>query len=258
MLMARFKQKLAPILTIVVMIVIWQIVVVEFKVPSYLISSPSAIIGELFLDVHWLTHIYVTLYEILAGFLLAIAVGIILGVAIVYSDLLRNTIYPLVVVAQILPKVAIAPLFLVWLGFGDLPKVLITFLIAFFPIVINTAVGLGLVEQELLDVVRCLEATSWQVFRKVRLPTALPYIFGGFKISITLCVVGAVVAEFLGAEVGLGHLIATALVNADTALIFASFMLLSIMGLALYGALEAAERFAVPWRTAEMEVIPGF
>jgi NitT/TauT family transport system permease protein len=154
---------------------------------------------------------------------------------------------PLLLIAQLVPKVAIAPILLIWFGYGLLPKVLIAFLVAFFPIVVNVATGLAAVERELLDLGRSLEATRWQIFRKFRMPTALPELFSGMKIAITLAVIGAVIGEFVGGNSGLGYLILVANQDLDTPLAFAALLILSVAGILLYAAIELAERLLIPW-----------
>jgi NitT/TauT family transport system permease protein len=159
-------------------------------------------------------------------------------------------VLPLLVSSQAMPKVAVAPLFLVWFGFGLLPKVLIAFLIAFFPIVISTVVGLAAIEQEKIHLARSMGLGTVATFFKIRLPSALPSVFGGLKISITLAVVGAVVGEFVGGDAGLGYLLMVANGNIDTPLLFAGLIALTVQGVALYFLVELAERLAIPRQTA--------
>ncbi len=171
---------------------------------------------------------------------------------LVYSESFRKGVLPLIVTSQIVPKVAVAPLFVVWFGTGDLSRLLLAFLIAFFPIVINTAVGLTSVDDDYLRMARAFMGSRWHIFTKIRLPHALPLIFGGMKISITLAVIGIVVAEFVAAQRGIGFLIVMANGLLDTPLMMAAIAVLSAMGLALYGLLAALERRVVYWQaTAE-------
>jgi NitT/TauT family transport system permease protein len=154
---------------------------------------------------------------------------------------------PLLLVAQLVPKVAIAPILLIWFGYGLLPKILIAFLVAFFPIVVNVASGLAAVERELLDLGHSLEATRWQIFWKFRMPTALPELFSGMKIAITLAVIGAIIGEFVGGNRGLGYLILIANQDLDTPLAFAALLILSVVGIVLYALIELAEWLLIPW-----------
>jgi NitT/TauT family transport system permease protein len=168
----------------------------------------------------------------------------------IYSEWFRRSIYPILLTAQVLPKVALAPLFIVWFGFGLLPKVLMTFLISFFPIVIDTLTGLNSVRPESLMLVRSMGGSRWQAFWKIRLPSALPSIFGGFKVAITFAVVGTIVAEFVGSDHGLGYILVLARGNLDTVTVFAAILWLIAIGFLFYFAVEVAERVALRGRGA--------
>jgi NitT/TauT family transport system permease protein len=235
-------------ITLIVLVVIWEIACRAFQVPSYLVPAPSAIAEKLYekRDLY-LGHTWVTLYETLAGFALAVVIGVVAAALIVVIPSVRDVVMPLLLIAQIVPKVAIAPILLIWFGYGLLPKVIIAFLVAFFPIVVNVASGLAAVERELLDLGHSLEATRWQIFWKFRMPTALPELFSGMKIAITLAVIGAVIGEFVGGNRGLGYLILVANQDLDTPLAFAALLVLSVAGILLYGMIELAERLLIPW-----------
>jgi NitT/TauT family transport system permease protein len=178
---------------------------------------------------------------------LAVVFGMLAATLIVVVPRFRDVVMPILLIAQIVPKVAVAPLLLIWFGYGLLPKVLVAFLVAFFPIVVNGASGLASVQPELLDLGKSLEANRWQTFWKFQIPSALPEIFGGMKIAMTLAVIGAIIGEFVGGNHGLGYLIMVANQEANTAFAFASIFLLSLMGVLLYMAVELAERILVPW-----------
>jgi NitT/TauT family transport system permease protein len=193
-----------------------------------------------------LFHGWITTAEILLGFALSIVVGIPLALAIFLWPTFSRSVLPLLVSSQAMPKVAVAPLFLVWFGFGLLPKVLIAFLIAFFPVVISTAVGLASIEPEKIYLARSMGFGATATFFKFRLPNALPAIFGGLKISITLAVVGAVVGEFVGGDAGLGYLLMVANGSMDTRLLFAGIVALTVLGVVLFLLVELAERLAIP------------
>jgi NitT/TauT family transport system permease protein len=235
-------------ITLIVLVVIWEISCRAFQVPSYLVPAPSAIAEKLYekRDLY-LGHTWVTLYETLAGFALAVVIGVVAAALIVVVPSVRDIVMPLLLIAQIVPKVAIAPILLIWFGYGLLPKVIIAFLVAFFPIVVNVASGLAAVERELLDLGHSLEATRWQIFWKFRMPTALPELFSGMKIAITLAVIGAVIGEFVGASEGLGWVIVNSGSNVNTSLAFGAMALLAAMSIALFYAIVAAERLLVPW-----------
>jgi len=232
---------------VVALLVIWQLVTVLSGVPVYVLPPPTQIvqaIGEEWRQL--LVNAAVTFSEAAAGFLLSIVVGIPLGVAIVYSRVLDRVLYPLLVASQSVPKVALAPIFVVWFGFGLLPKVLIAFSIAFFAIVVNTVVGMKRTPVEMIHLMRSLGASRLQIFLRVRLPVAAPYIFAGIKISATFAVVGAIVGEFIAASSGLGYLQLIANNNFQIPLLFAILVLLSAMGGVLYGLVVLLEWIILP------------
>ena len=245
---STFLAILGPTVTLLALVALWEALARWSGVPSWLLPAPSAI-GEAMVD--WRSeltvHTFVTLYEVLVGFALSIAVSIPLAVAVVYSPFLQNTIYPILLALQSMPKVAIAPLLVLWIGFGAMPKILVVFLVCFFPIVVATASGLSAVPPALIDLIRSLSATSFQTFMKIRFPTALPHIFVGFKIAITFAVIGAVIGEFVGSDSGLGYLILVSTSQSRTPLAFGALLLLTIMSIVLYYAVEFVERSVVPW-----------
>jgi NitT/TauT family transport system permease protein len=231
-----------PTGVIVAFLLIWQIVTFVLSVPRYLLPSPLQIGEEIVDKAQLLTvHALVTLSEILLGFALSVVVAVPLAVVMTYSRTIERALYPLLVGSQTIPKVALAPLFMVWLGFGLAPKVLMTFMIAFFPIVIGAVIGLITIELELVYVARSMGASNWQLFWKVRLRHAMPSLFGGLKVAITLAVVGAIVAEFVGADKGLGYIIQVANGHLDTPLLLAAVVVISVIGIALYLIVEQCE-----------------
>ena len=240
-------------------VVLWEVLVRLFGVPTFILPAPTQVLWEAAARHRlYLYHSWVTLYETLAGFLLAAVVGVIMAVGVVYSRFLLNATYPLIVALQIVPKVAIAPLLLIWAGYGVTSKVLLALLVAFFPIVVNMVTGLWAVEPELLELCRILHSGRWQELYKVRLPNALPYLFSGLKVASTLAVIGAVIGEFVGGNEGLGYLIIIANTELRTPMAFASLVGLSILGLGLFGALAVAERLLMPWeRRAHPEPTGG-
>jgi NitT/TauT family transport system permease protein len=226
----------------------WEAACHVFVIPEFALPAPSVIL-DILIERHdlFLRHSLVTFYETIAGFAIAVVFGVLAAAVIVMIPALADVIMPILLISQLVPKVAIAPLLLIWFGYGLTPKVFIAFLIAFFPIVVNTASGLAAVDKPLLDLARSLEATRFQIFRKLRLPTALPELFSGMKIAMTLAVIGAIIGEFVGGSSGLGYLIIVANSELNTPLAFASLLLLSAGGIALYALVEAAERIFVPW-----------
>jgi NitT/TauT family transport system permease protein len=243
---------LLPTLTIAGMVGLWWVATIVFDWKPFLVPTPKDVWHELVAQRHTLPgHVKTTLFETLEGFGLAILLGIPVAVAIAYSRLLEATIYPALVALNAIPKIAIAPLLVIWMGFGSGPKITMVVLICFFPIVLSTATGLKSTPQELVDLVRSLAASPLQQFVKVRFPAALPFVFVGLKVAISLAVIGAVVGEFVGATKGLGYVIIASGQNANTSLAFAAIVLLSLMSILLFYALVIAERVLVPWAGQE-------
>src|SRR5206468_4643066 len=192
------------------LLVVWQMAVSFGGIREYLLPSPLSVWNSLWQgEVSWTQHLWITTWEIVGAFLMAGVVGVALGVAIAWSPLLANALVPFLVFVNTLPKVAIAPLFLIWMGYGIFPNMLMGALIGFFPVVINTAVGLSQVEEDMLDLGRVFNAPKWKIFLKIRIPNALPYILSALKITATAAVVGAIVGEFVASQKGLGYVIVT-------------------------------------------------
>jgi NitT/TauT family transport system permease protein len=242
---------ITSVLSLACCLLAWEAAVRTFEVPVYLIPAPSLIAGKLVAAYPlFLRETLYSIVSIVIGFVLAVLVGIPAATLMIYSEWFRRSIYPILLTAQVLPKVALAPLFIVWFGFGLLPKVLMTFLISFFPIVIDTLTGLNSVRPESLMLIRSMGGSRWQAFWKVRLPSALPSIFGGFKVAITFAVVGTIVAEFVGSDHGLGYILVLARGNLDTVTVFAAILWLIAIGFMFYFAVELAERFSTRGRGA--------
>jgi NitT/TauT family transport system permease protein len=247
-LLAAVLGKLIPLAGILVFLAVWEVAVALLKVPAYLLPPPSEIFRIFFDEFPKIAfHGWVTLYEMLLGYGLAVLVALPLAIAITSSERFDRFSMPTLLFFQVVPKVAIAPLFLVWFGVGALPKILVAFLISFFPIVIDAAVGLRSMSAEMRDLARSMGATRMQVFAQFRLPTSLPYLFSGLKVAATLAVAGAVVGEFVGADKGLGYLLLVTNSNLETALMFATLFALTIIGLAFFYAVEFLEALLIPW-----------
>ncbi|MGE0310970.1 MAG: ABC transporter permease [Lautropia sp.] len=239
---------LPSVLAMLALLLLWQGAVVLLGVKEYILPTPSAAVGKLFdANYQWTSNFLATLYAVLGAFALSAVLGVALAVVIVWNDLMLRTVMPVLVLFNTLPKIALAPLFVVWLGYGIWPNIVIGTTIAFFPMVVNTAVGLASAEPEMLDLVRTLRASRWQVLRKIRFPNAIPHIFTGLKLNATMSVIGALVGEFVASERGLGSLIITGGVTMETASIFASLTLISALGLVLYGLVVAIENVVAPW-----------
>lgn len=246
--MANLIRRLTPFAGILVFLVVWEVGVIVSEAPAYLLPPPTEIFQTFVDEFSRLAfHGWVTLYEMLLGYGLAVVVAIPLAIAITSSERFDRFTMPTLLFFQVVPKVAVAPLFLVWFGVGALPKILVAFLISFFPIVIDAAVGLRSMSAEMRDLARSMGATRMQLFAQFRLPTSLPYLFSGLKVAATLAVAGAVVGEFVGADKGLGYLLLVTNSNLETALMFATLFALTIIGLLFFYAVEFLEALLIPW-----------
>ncbi|MEP7207156.1 MAG: ABC transporter permease [Casimicrobiaceae bacterium] len=240
-----------PLLLVLLLIVLWEMAILIFRIPPYLIPSPDAVVGQLVSEWPRLWREAVpTTYASLGGFALSIAFGIPMALVIAYSRTVESFVYPLLVFSQSIPKIAIAPLFVVWFGFGVIPKVISAFLLAFFPVVVSTVAGFKSVDADMIDLARSMKATRLQTFLRISLPHALPSIFAGLKVSITLAVVGAVVGEFVGSNSGIGYLLQIANGNFDLPLMFAALTVLSGIGVLLFVAVDVVERLMIPWHAS--------
>lgn len=243
-----------PVAALIAFVVAWEAIVRIFLVPEFLLPKPSQIGAFVTANVALLwQHAQATTLATLLGFAIALVFGVALAVAIVWSTPFERAIYPLIVMTQVIPKVAIAPLIIVYMGFGLEPKVFLAFLVSFFPVVINTALGLKSVDPELLELLRSLRATKWQVMRKVRWYRAVPHVVEAAKIAITLAIIGAIVGEFSAGNVGLGYLISAAASSVNTTLSFASLFVLIAIGLVLFGLINVAGIVMTPWLRREGE-----
>ena len=237
-------------LVFVLFVALWEWVVRAWNVPNFLVPAPSTVTGALARGVRtglYLTNFWITLFEALVGFVIAAVAGIVLGAIIAQFRLVERTFYPYLVALQTLPKIAIAPLIIVWFGFGISSKVIIAGTVAFFPVLVNVIVGLKTVDAAKLDLMRSLRASRWQTFRLVTFPNALPFVFAGLDIAIVFSVLGAIVGEFVGSQKGLGNLILQFNFSLDVAGVFAVLILLSVMGVALHLVMQAVQRHVIFW-----------
>jgi ABC-type nitrate/sulfonate/bicarbonate transport system permease component len=245
----RAKRILAPILLLLGLLAIWELTVRVAGVPGYILPPPSRIATTFVLRFPLLWgHTVVTIAEIALGLLLGGAAGFLLALAIVYVPILEWALHPLIVASQMVPVFAIAPLLIVWLGYGLWPKVVVAALIGFFPMAMNGIDGLRSANAETVDLFRSLGATRWQIFVKLRLPGSLPALFTGWKIGATLSVVGATIGEWIGARRGLGFLMLQSNALLRTDVVFAAILALAIVGLLLFGVVRIIERWALRWR----------
>lgn len=244
-----------PVLSAALVIGVWEFVVRYYRIPRYLIPAPSAIL--LSFEQNWpvlLHELGSTVIAAAIGFVIALALGIPLGAAIVSSRIVERMIYPWLIISAAVPKVVIAPLFLVWFGFGLRSEVLFVVTFTFFPLIVNTVAGLKSSDPELLQLVGSMGASRLQLLRKVHMPAALPNIFAGVKIALTLAPVGAVVGEFVASNSGIGHLLVIAVGNMETALAFAAVAVFSVFGVLLWYIAERIERAVLPWHASQRRI----
>ena len=234
------------------MLLLWEAAVRLGGVPVYLLPAPTSILAEL--AKRWpriLTNAWVTGLEIVGGFAVAVAVSLPLAVGIAFSAWMARTIYPLIVTLQVVPKIAIAPIFVIWFGIGWISKLTLVFLLCFFPMLVNAVAGFHGINPEIMDFARSTGANLWRLFWRIRLPSALPSIFTGLRIGAVNAVTGAVVAEFVASDRGLGYLLLEYNGNLLAGAVFATVFVLSAIGLAIYYTVEAVERLALPWHVAQ-------
>jgi len=234
------------------MVGLWWGAVELFRIPAYLLPGPGAVFTRLVTDAGLLwTHSQVTLIEILLGFGLTIVIAIPLGLVIALSPLAKQIVYPPIMLMQLVPKIAVAPLFLIWLGFGIESKVLLTVLMTFFPLLLASISGFQILDDRYLYLTRSMGATWWQTFRYLRFPAALPVIFSGIKTSATIAATAAIVAEFVGANKGLGYVLLRGTSTMDIELVFAVLVVLTVVGIAINYVVEFWEWAMTPWQRAK-------
>ncbi len=247
---AAVREYLPPAVFVLLGVTAWELVWRWIEMPEYLFPRPTVIAAALYQRAGLIySHALITLSEILIGFVAGVLGGFALAVLVFYSRWGARIVYPLAVFSQTVPKLAVAPLFVIWLGFGMAPKIAVIVLLVMFPVLVNTVDGFRSVDPRLIDLMRSLSASELQVFRYIRFPAALPFIFSALKIATTLAVIGAVVGEWVGASQGLGYLILTANSLVDIPLLFAVLVALSMLGLAFFGVIFLWERVALFWQT---------
>ncbi|MBO0807701.1 MAG: ABC transporter permease [Actinobacteria bacterium] len=232
-------------------LVAWEVIVRAAHVPEYLLPAPTQVLADLKTD--WLVlgpAMWVTLREVVLGFLIAAGAGIGIAVVLHLSGPLRRAMYPILIGSQTVPIVVLAPILVILLGYGILPKLVIVALICFFPIVVNGLDGLRGVDDDFIRMMRTLDATRWGIFRRVEFPGALPSIFSGLRIAATFAAIGAVFGEWSGSNGGLGYVMLEATPNLLTSRIFAAILILTVISLVLFGLVSVAERILVPWAPA--------
>jgi NitT/TauT family transport system permease protein len=246
-----------PLVFFAALLILWEVMVELVKLPPFLLPPPRDLWIAFMRKLPILgNHALITFAEAVGGFALSLLLGAGFAIAVVYSRHLQNTIYPLIVILYAMPKSAFAPLMVIWVGYGLFSKISIAFLVAFFPIVVNTVVGLKEVEPELLELARINRASQFDVFKKIRLPNSLPYMFAGIKVAIVLSVTGAIVAEFVAANEGLGYLILQANYSLDTAFALVVLLILAVLSLGLFWLTEIIQKKLAPW-SAEVRQLEG-
>jgi NitT/TauT family transport system permease protein len=234
------------------MVALWSGVVVVFRIPAYLLPGPGAVFSRIMSDAPMLwTHAQVTLIEIVLGFGLTIVTAIPMGLLIALSALAKQIVYPPIMLMQLVPKIAVAPLFLVWLGFGLESKVLLTILLTFFPLLLASISGFMILDDRLLFLTKSMGASNWDTFRYLRFPAALPVIFSGIKTSATIAATAAIVAEFVGANKGLGYVLLRGTSTMDIELVFAVLIVLTFVGIVINYVVEFCEWAMTPWQRAK-------
>jgi len=231
---------------------LWELIVRIFHIRSYILPTPSEVVTAIFKYAKPLASaLLYTVRSLLIGYVVAVVAGVLLALPVAFSRFIQRAVYPLIVVSQLVPKVALAPIFVIWFGFGLLPKIMIVFLLSFFPVVLNGIVGLRSIDSDIISLTRSTGARAVDVFFKVRLPNALPTFFAGFKLAAISATIGAVIGEFIGSDAGLGYIILTANGDMQTDYSFAAIACLTILGLLLYFAVESLERLLLPWHISQ-------
>jgi NitT/TauT family transport system permease protein len=244
----RLSNAAFPAAALLLLLIAWEGLVRILNVPRYLVAAPSAVGAALFDNLDYIVkNTLTTAGTALAGFALALAVASLLAVVIAYSRTLEQTLYPYLVITQVVPMIAIAPLLAIWFGYGPLPRVIISFLIAFFPIVINMVIGLRSPDRNMIMLMRSLNAQERHILGKVRLPNALPYLFAACRVAAPTTVIGAIVAEFVGSDAGLGYVILYAKGFLRTDMIFVAILASSVLGIAFFAAIVVLEERFIGW-----------
>ena len=245
---ATVRKSTGPIVILLLMLAIWELCVRAFDIPVGMLPAPIRIGAQI--AEHWellLVHTWPTTAECVLGFFLAVVGGMGLGILLAFFPVFHSSVYPLIIAFQVVPKVALAPLFMAWFGLGIETRVVLAFVIAFFPMVVNTYAGILSTDPLMVRMAHAFSASRWTVFYKIEFPHALPYIFSGLKIGITFAVIGIIVAEFITAQQGLGYLIIFSEGNFDMPMMMAAIVVLSIVGVVLYAAVVVAEKLVITW-----------
>lgn len=245
---------LRPFVLLIMIVVAWDLAIRLFHIPAYQVPAPGDVVKVLWTD--WpelLSQTWPTTYATVVGFALSALFGIPVAMLIAGSRTVESYVYPLLVFSQSIPKVAIAPLFVVWFGFGIVPKIIAAFLLGFFPVVVSAVQGFKSVDPDMVDLARAMKGSRVSVFCAVNLPHAMPAIFSGLKVSVTLAVVGAVVGEFVGSNSGIGYVLQRSIGTFDLPTMFAALVILALLGVILFWIVDRVEHFVIPWHVSQRE-----
>lgn len=243
------RRNLYIILTVVGFFIVWELIVKLFSIPEYILPAPFNVLLVIINNFSFLCyHSAITIIEIILGFLLGFAVAFSITVLSHYSKYVNEVVHPILVVLQVVPKIALAPLFLIWLGYGLIPKIIITALVCLFPIAINFKKGIDSVDQQFIDILRSVGATKTQILKEILLPSSIPLLFSGLKIGMALAVVGAITGEYVGATKGAGYLLEYYATMVDTPELFSALFMIIIIGLALYLLIVFLEKKIIFWQ----------
>ncbi len=245
------SELLYPAIAILLLLSIWHLIAVGFQLSSTFLPTPVAAFRKVVFSYKtFLTHGLVTVYEILTGFVLSVVIGVFTALLMVWSRVIDKVVSPVLVFLQTVPYISVAPLLIIWFGFGLTPKIVVSFLMGYFPIVIATAAGMSAVDSEMVDLIRSMSASKWQIFWKGRLPHSLPYLFSGAKISVALATSGAIVGEYVGSDKGLGYLIVVANSDTNAELLFGTIIVVSAFGVSFFWLIRWIEQLSIPWYVA--------
>jgi len=242
------ESNVSSLVFMILTIFIWEVVINIISLPKYILPAPSVIIKALIesRQVLWI-HTQTTLFEALSGFIVAIITGVFISAVMNKFKIVKNIFYPILVISQTVPIIAIAPLFMIWMGFGICPKIVIVVLVCFFPIAVNVTEGLALVDRDLINLMKVMKANSWQIFFKVELPAVMPAFFSGIKIAATYSIMGAVISEWIGAKSGLGIYMTRAMSSFRTEALFADILIIVVLSIGLFKLIEWLEKKLMPW-----------
>tara|TARA_B100000745_G_C20125863_1_gene385620 strand:- start:622 stop:1431 length:810 start_codon:yes stop_codon:yes gene_type:complete len=247
-----FRYWIIPLLLTAILLVVWESMVWLFDVEEWLLPAPSSIFQEIIVSRNLLfSHSVTTIVEIVVGFSFSLIIGVFLAGAIAYSNVVERFAYPFVIASQTVPVIVIAPLLLIWIGYGMVPKIIVVILISFFPLVVNTVDGLKSADHDTMRMLRTLGASRWQIFVKLQIPYSIPFLFSGMRVAVTLSVIGAVIGEWVGSSSGLGYLMIRSAPQFLTERVFASIVILSMIGIFLFSVIVVIERLYMPWYERE-------